>query len=124
MRSARLGENKLILLGLAVTGAGFVLLTRSWNFVSLTAFVVLNMAGGALLRPSISSIVSKRTTTGQGATMGVVGSFDSLGRIVGPVLAGFLYRYSINLPFFVGAAVMLLGIGVAVPAMLRARRDR
>jgi DHA1 family multidrug resistance protein-like MFS transporter len=118
----RLGENKLILVGLAVTGAGFVLLTRSWNFVSLTAFVVLNMAGGALLRPSISSIISKRTTAGQGTTMGIVGSFDSLGRIVGPVLAGFLYHYSINLPYYVGGAVMLLGIVVAVPAMRSARR--
>jgi len=111
----KLGENRLILAGLVTTAVGFILLTRSWNLVSLTAFVALNMAGGALIRPGLSSAVSKQTRTGQGATMGVMGSFDSLGRIVGPVLAGWLYHFSINLPYFVGAGLMLLGALIALP---------
>ncbi len=111
----RFGENRLILVGLVGTAIGFVLLTRSWNLVSLTAFVVLNMASGALVRPGLSSAVSKQTSTGQGATMGVMGSFDSLGRIVGPVLAGWLYHFHINLPYFFGAGLVLVGALIALP---------
>lgn len=112
----RYGENRLILVGLVGTAVGFVLMTRSWNLVSLTAFVALNMAGGALVRPGISSAVSKQTQAGQGATMGVMGSFDSLGRIVGPVLAGWLYHFHINLPYFFGAGILLVGALIALPA--------
>ena len=36
----------------------------------------------------VTSEQRAETQTGEGATMGVMGSFDSLGRIVGPVLAG------------------------------------
>jgi MFS family permease len=117
----RFGEDRLILASLVTTALGFVLLTRAWNFGSLAVLVTFNMAGGAFLRPSISSIVSKRTPTGQGATMGVVGSFDSLGRIAGPLLAGWLYQYSMNLPYYVGAAVTMVGVGFVLPTVLRGR---
>jgi DHA1 family multidrug resistance protein-like MFS transporter len=112
----RFGENRLILVGLVATAAGFVLLTQSWNLASLTVFVVLNMAGGALVRPGLSSAVSKQTRTGQGTTMGVMGSFDSLGRIVGPVLAGWLYHFHMNLPYFFGAAIVVTGALIVLPA--------
>ena len=117
----RFGEDRLILASMLTTALGFVLLTRAWSFPSLTALVTFNMIGGAFLRPSISSIVSKRTPTGQGATMGVVGSFDSLGRIAGPLLAGWLYQYSMNLPYYVGAAVTMVGVGFVLPTVLRGR---
>jgi MFS family permease len=77
------------------------------------------MAGGALVRPGLSSAISKQTQTGQGATMGVMGSFDSLGRIVGPVLAGWLYHFHINLPYFFGALIMLVGALIALLAFQR-----
>ena len=64
--------------------------------------------------------MSKQTRTGQGTTMGVMGSFDSLGRIVGPVLAGWLYHFHINLPYFFGAAIVLVGALIALPAFGRA----
>ncbi|MBM3330406.1 MFS transporter [candidate division WOR-3 bacterium] len=117
----RYGENRLILAGLVGTAIGFILLTQSWNLVSLTVFVALNMAGGSLVRPGLSSAVSKQTDAGQGATMGVVSSFDSLGRIVGPVLAGWLYGLHINLPFFFGAGIVLVGALIALPAFRHPR---
>ena len=117
----RYGENRLILVGLVGTAIGFILLTQSWNLLSLTAFVTLNMAGGALIRPGLTSAVSKQTRTGQGATMGVMGSFDSLGRIVGPVMAGWLYHFHINVPYFFGAGIMLVGALIALISLRRAK---
>jgi len=74
------------------------------------------MAGGALVRPGLSSAVSKQTQAGQGTTMGVMGSFDSLGRIVGPVLAGWLYHFHMNLLYFFDAGIVLVGALIALPA--------
>jgi MFS family permease len=96
-----------------VTAVGFYLLTIARSFAPLTAYLVLNMTGGSLLRPAINSTVSKRTSAGQGATIGMLGSFDSLGRIAGPVWAGAVYRLGVNLPFLTGAAITAVGLMLA-----------
>jgi len=41
--------------------------------------------------------------------MGLSNSFMSLGRIAGPLLAGFVFDLKLILPFVSGAAVMLSG---------------
>jgi multidrug resistance protein len=114
-----LGENRLVVIGLLLTAVGFFLLTRAGTFVPVVVFVTLNMAGSALVRPGISSAISRRTRAGQGATMGLMSSFDSLGRIVGPVWAGLIYRFGVNLPFFTGAAIAALGLVLALVVFAR-----
>lgn len=47
-------------------------------------------AGVSLMRPSITAAVSKRTRYNQGSAMGRLNSFDSLGRVIGPSLGGWL----------------------------------
>jgi len=64
-RSTGTAKTRLILVGLVGTAIGFVLLTRSWNLVSLTAFVVLNMAGGALVRPDSAPPCRNRPRSGK-----------------------------------------------------------
>ena len=106
----RIGEPRLILFGMLVTAAGFYLLTLAHSFLTVTIFLTINMSGGAFLRPSINSTVSKRTLAGQGATMGLIGSFDSLGRMVGPVWAGLVYKLGVNFPFYTGAAITCIAM--------------
>ena len=78
-----------------------------------------------LLRTVIISLASKRATlrqplwqaqdkaqgsaVGQGATMGLSNSFMSLGRIVGPIWAGFIFDVNVNYPYLSGAAIMFIG---------------
>jgi MFS family permease len=63
--------------------------------------------GNSLLRPSISTLISKEAGGSQGAAIGKMQSFDSLGRIIGPVLGGVFYDISYNLPNILGAAILL-----------------
>jgi MFS transporter, DHA1 family, multidrug resistance protein len=116
------GENRLMVLGLLLTALGFYLTTTVAGIVALTGVMALNFAGGSLLRPSLSSAVSKKTQAGQGATMGLVSSFDSLGRIAGPVWAGLAYRWGHNLPFHTGAAVAVFGAVLATVVFAAAAR--
>ena len=41
--------------------------------------------------------------------MGLNSSFMSLGRFIGPLLAGFLFDIRITLPYLVGSLIMFLG---------------
>jgi MFS family permease len=58
----------------------------------------------------VTSLVSKRAKTGQGAAMGLNNSFQSLGRGIGPLWAGFAYDINNTLSFWTGAAVQLLAL--------------
>ena len=107
----RLGEERVLRLGLVLGAVGFFLLTLVWDMPSLVGAILIHGLGIGLLRPATSSLLSKRATLGQGATMGLQGSFDSLGRVVGPVWGGFAYglpvAYAFDLPFLTGGAVFL-----------------
>ena len=57
--------------------------------------------------------------TGQGATMGLNQSFQSLGRAVGPLWAGFAFDLYSPLAFWTGALIQLAALGAAVPMFAR-----
>lgn len=105
----RWGERTVIkatLLGLTVT---FLLILTAYDFTTLLITVGLFAFTNAMLRPSISSLVSKETEVDQGLALGLNSSFMSLGRFTGPLLAGFLFDIRVTLPYLVGSLIMFLG---------------
>lgn len=107
--SKRWGEALLIKGSLLVSAIGFVLMLLAVDFVTVVLTVGFFIVGNAMLRPAVSSLTSKRATGGQGVAMGLNNSFMSLGRIVGPVWAGFLFDINISYPYLSGGIVMLVG---------------
>ncbi len=108
------GEPFVIKLSLAGSVAGFLvmLLATTYPMILLTTgFFVLTVA---LLRPAVASLVSQHAEAGQGVAQGLNNSFMSLGRIVGPLLAGYLFDVNYNLPFISGAVIMLIGFFIAL----------
>ncbi|MBI2232558.1 MAG: MFS transporter [Candidatus Aenigmarchaeota archaeon] len=103
----KVGEIRLIQLGLALSGLGFFLLVFASNWVSLLVPVAIFVTGNAIVFPSANSLLSKKATGDRGAVLGLATSFRSLGQFVGPLLAGFLY--GINHSYaFLGLAVVIL----------------
>ena len=90
----RFGELKLIRTGLPVMA---LMLAFVPNLPSLLAFILLMCVYSvayAFTNPSLMSLVSRSAGSGeQGATMGVYQSAGSLGRIFGPLLAGFTFSH-------------------------------
>jgi len=82
-------------------------------FLATGFFVSFN----SLLNPSVASLISKRTPYLQGITMGLNNSYLSLGRIFGPLWAGFAYDLGMNLPFLSGAVIMLVGFFISLFAL-------
>lgn len=100
-------ESKVILIGLVLSAAGFILLLFSSNLVNATIFLCVFASGNALIRPCVTSLITQKTTVGQGVATGLSSSMDSLGRISGPLFATFLYSMGIHLPFIAGAIVSI-----------------
>ncbi len=115
----RWGEDRLVQSGLVLATAGYVLITLTHNLTTLALYAAIAGAGHSLMRPSVASLISKRTTAGQGLSIGIMDSFDSLGRIVGPAWGGWIYHLGIGLPYLTAAVVLLATAGVSITAAAR-----
>ena len=104
----RFGENRVIQASLVGSAVGFGLMLMATNFTGVLVTTVIFMLGNTLLRPAVSSLISKRADQGQGIAMGLSNSFMSMGRIVGPVWAGFALDMNLSLPYISGAVVLAL----------------
>lgn len=104
----RFGEVKIIrwsLIGSAV-GFGVMLLAYDMTTIMLTTgfFVLMN----SLLRPAIASSISYKAGDQQGVMLGISSSFQSLGRVAGPLWAGMLIDINVTYPYLSGGILMLL----------------
>jgi MFS transporter, DHA1 family, multidrug resistance protein len=100
------GEPTVIKTSLIVGAVGFILLLLANTYVTVMLTTGLFTCSITFLRPSIHSLTSKRTTVGQGASMGLSNSFVSLGRIVGPIAAGIIFDVNPNYPYLFGALLL------------------
>ncbi|MBK8933295.1 MAG: MFS transporter [Chloroflexi bacterium] len=105
----RWGEAAIIKASLLGSAIGFTLMLLAFNMATVLLTVGFFVLSNSMLRPAVSSLTSRRATGGQGIAMGLNNSFMSLGRIAGPVLAGFLFDVNIHFPYVIGALVMMLG---------------
>ncbi|MGM8214827.1 MFS transporter [Bacillaceae bacterium W0354] len=96
------GEATIIQIGILVSALGFGLILLTQNFITAAIFIAIFGVGNGVIRPSVSSLLTKKSNIGHGVATGYLSSFDSLGRIVGPVLGGWLYMIFIGLPYISG----------------------
>lgn len=87
------GEPKLIVVGIGLMAAGFLLFPLApYLSVLLLGPMIPIAVGSGLNSPSLRSLVSRKATF-QGTALGLSASFDSLARATGPATAGYLYRH-------------------------------
>lgn len=106
----RFGEGMVIQIGIIISAVGFGLILLTKDFVTAAIYLTIFGVGNGLIRPGVSSLLTKKSTTGHGSTTGLLSSFDSLGRIIGPPLGGWLYSISFNLPYVSGIFLSLIAI--------------
>jgi DHA1 family multidrug resistance protein-like MFS transporter len=105
----RWGEATVIKASALLGSIGFLVLLAADTYVTIllaTGFFILSKT---LLRPAAFALISKRAAGTQGAAMGLSNSFVSLGRIAGPIWAGFIFDVDLNYPYLSGAAIMFAG---------------
>jgi len=103
------GESVTIKASLIAGSLGYLVLLAAWDFYSILAATALFILSKTLLRPATFALISKRSAGSQGTAMGLSNSFMSLGRILGPIWAGFVFDLNVNLPYISGSVFMLIG---------------
>ncbi len=121
----RFGEAGVLKGGLLISMLGFIalaVLRFKWGMVG--SLLVFNL-GSTLLNPSVTSLISQHSRPEeQGTAMGVNNSFQSLGRSVGPLWAGFAYDLYPTLSFWTGAVLQLAALAFALRMLAGAGETR
>jgi MFS family permease len=104
----KFGEGLVIQIGIVISSIGFGLILFIDSFLTAAFSLTIFGIGNGFIRPSVSSLVTKTSTTGHGSTTGVLSSFDSLGRVIGPPLGGWLFSISIGLPYLSGITLSVI----------------
>lgn len=110
----RLGEAALIRIGLAGGAAGFIAMALAVDGATTLLALLLFTSALALVGPALNAHVSTLAGERQGAVMGLNSAATSLGRVIGPLYAGYLYDVNIGLPFLSGALTLGLGLGFSL----------
>ncbi|MBV9130764.1 MAG: MFS transporter [Verrucomicrobia bacterium] len=118
----RFGDVNLAIAGFAIMCVSMMMMPLARSVPLFLLFTAGLAVGNSLSQPTVNAIASKSASAAlQGRVMGVVQSAGSLGRVFGPVLAGFLLtgdhtrpniQYG-NTPFLVGGVVIAIAFGLA-----------
>lgn len=110
----RWGEVAVIKASLLGSAIGFGLMLMATSLIGVLVTTGFFIISNAMLRPTVSALISQRATIGQGIAMGLNNSYMSIGRSVGPLWAGFAYDLNITYPYWSGSAIMLAGFAISI----------
>lgn len=103
----RYGETLLLVSGSLLLGASFACVPWSPTVALLLLPLGIASVGRGISQPALMSLVSKKSTPHmRGAVMGTFQASASLGRVIGPVIAGALFDQGMPLPFYLAAGLM------------------
>ena len=118
----RFGDVNLAIAGFAIMAISMMMMPLAGSVPLFLLFTAGLAVGNSLSQPTVNAIASKGASAAlQGRVLGIVQSAGSLGRVFGPVLAGFLLtgdhlRQNVqygNTPFLAGAIIMAIAFGLA-----------
>lgn len=110
----KLGEKKLIQLCLVVGAILAVVSTLVSSFLAMLVVTSFIFLAFDLLRPALTTFLSKAAGKEQGFVAGMNSTYTSLGNIVGPAMGGVLFDVNIHYPYLFAAVIMVIGFGITV----------
>jgi MFS transporter, DHA1 family, tetracycline resistance protein len=123
--SGRVSEANLSIAGVVLETLGYGLMALAVPLRSIGlafAAAALVVTGFSMMHPSLNSLLSRRSDPKkQGAIMGVGQSVSALARIAGSGLGIPLLRYRLELPYYLAAALMVLGMFLLIAAARRGK---
>jgi DHA1 family tetracycline resistance protein-like MFS transporter len=113
---ARWGERPLLIGGLALLAVGLILLPFSSTVGMLLGALGLLSVGEGAVTPTTSAMLSLASGAGrQGETLGLAQGIGSVGRIIGPLAAGWLFlTLGASAPFLAGGMLTVAALLVAL----------
>jgi DHA1 family tetracycline resistance protein-like MFS transporter len=118
----RYGEFRLITTGLLLCAIGLAAFGAVHELFWAILVLSPTAIGQGIVHPSLSSLASKGAgARTRGATMGVFQSAGSLSRVIGPIIAGWLYdQVGVSSPFYAAAVILAVAFGLMIASPVRA----
>lgn len=90
---------------------GYIVIAFAPNIYLLVFAAMILAFGIALNEPSLAALISKKSTETHGVTLGTTWSMDSLARMIGPTIAGFIFGLSFpEIPFLLNSVILFLSL--------------
>ncbi len=115
-----IGEIWLVKLCLLVGAIFAFLLTRASAYWSVFAVTFIVFLAFDLIRPAITTYLSRIAGSDQGFVSGMNSAFTSIGNIIGPAIGGILFDVDLIYPYIFAA--ILLGISLLISLVWRERK--
>lgn len=109
-----LGEIVLIRYCLLISIILVFLMTIANSYVNILIVTVVLFVGFDLIRPAITSYLSKIAGNEQGFVGGINSMFTSIGNVLGPVIGGMLFDINLDYPFYFSSIVLVGGIALSM----------
>lgn len=103
----RFGEMKVVLVNLFIASIAIFLILFVSGFALILVVATIFSTATTLIRPAVNTLISKLAETEQGFAAGLNNAYMSLGNMIGPALAGFLFDWNMNSPYIFGAIILL-----------------
>ena len=113
------GERNLLMAGALILCVAFFAIPWQHVVGFLLIPLAISAVGRGIAQPSMLSMVSHATmASNRGKVMGIFQSSASLGRVIGPLLAGVLYDSFMSAPYWFASALMLvvMALGATLPS--------
>ena len=109
-------EVNLVIAGTLMMALGLIIVPIPKNVALEFPVMMLLAFGNSISTPILTALVSELAPENErGEIMGVFQSVANLGRIIGPIVGGSLFlRFSPGMPYFAGAAIMMLSFFMAL----------
>ena len=104
----RFGEVNVLRIFLGVAAFGFLLSILISSYAFFFVITMIIFLSTSILRPVLTTLISKLAGKEQGFAMGMNNAYMSIGNVLGPLLAGLLYDVDIIYPFILGLVVLVI----------------
>lgn len=104
----RFGEVNVLRIFLGVAAFGFLLSILISSYAFFFVITMIIFLSTSILRPVLTTLISKLAGKEQGFAMGMNNAYMSIGNVLGPLLAGTLYDVNIIYPFVLGLVVLVI----------------
>ncbi len=110
----KMGEINVIRYSLILSAVLTFAMTIVSHYFAILFVTFFIFVGFDLIRPAVTSYLSKIAGNEQGFVGGMNSMFTSLGNIFGPILGGILFDFNLNYPYYFATIVLTLGVILAL----------
>lgn len=106
------GEIRLIRYSLIVSTSLVLILTYVTSYWAILLVTMVVFVGFDLMRPAVTTYLSRIAGNEQGFVGGMNSMFTSIGNIIGPIIGGILFDIDLNYPFYFATVTLAIGIAL------------